>query len=271
MKRIKNPKRLAVLALTITCTSTTARAEETNDDESVGLDLSVEIASAYVFRGFNVFQEEGQNDQHAFVAPSVTWSVGETGLSLGYWGAYQIVGGNRSENTDAALNAEQDIIASYDIALTDNLTLSPGAIYYFYPFADEEVSGTNNPSIIEPVASISYATVVDLGLTVTYFYAIQGEIDGLRHIYLNPTVGKSTELGAAASLEVAAGFGYKRFDDDAIEDNIWDAVIHLGLPLDVGAGTSVTPAAHAAWTNIEDADFADEYVVWGGISMGYGL
>jgi uncharacterized protein (TIGR02001 family) len=244
-------------------------AEPTEADDSIGLDFEVAVASAYVFRGLNVFQKDRQSDRHAFVAPAITFAVPDTGLSLGYWGAYQIVGDNRAQNTDAALNLEQDLFATYDLSLHDSLTVSSGVFYYFYPFAD--IPGTSNPSILEPVVKGSYTSAVDLGLSVSYFYALQEEIKALRHIYVSPSVSKGVDLSESVGLAVGASFGYKRFDDEAIKDNVYDVSLNVGVPLDVGGGASVTPSINAAWTNLQDADFGDEYVIWGRLAFGFGL
>ena len=57
------------------------------------LNLDLEAASAYVWRGINVFGED-QNSQAFSVFPSITATFGA--LSLGYWGAFQLSGDNKS-------------------------------------------------------------------------------------------------------------------------------------------------------------------------------
>jgi hypothetical protein len=266
---------IAALAATLITFMSSAVWAQTGEgestDEGVGLELELAVSSAYVFRGLNVFQKDGQGDQHAFVAPSVNWSVGDTGLSIGYWGAYQLTGDNRSENTDAALNTEQDLFATFEIEAADSLTVSPGLIYYFYPFADEDTVGTSMPSVLEPGVAISYASFVDFGLSVSYFYAVQEEIKVLRHLYVNPSIAKELELSGSMKLQLGTGFGYKKFDDAAVENNTYDVLVGLGLPIDVGGGATVKPNVNAAWTNLQNEEFSGEYVLWGGVALGLGL
>ncbi|MBU1238084.1 hypothetical protein KJ865_00110, partial [Myxococcota bacterium] len=87
-----------------------AKAEES----SLGLNAELQVSSAYVFRGLNVFQKTSQMNQNMLLAPGVTWSVFETGITIGYWGAYQLTGDNRSLNTDVGLNLEQDLYVTYE-------------------------------------------------------------------------------------------------------------------------------------------------------------
>ncbi|HVZ34176.1 MAG TPA: hypothetical protein VG963_17235, partial [Polyangiaceae bacterium] len=68
-----------------------------NRDTGKLLNVDVEAASAYVWRGINMFGTK-QNTQDFSVFPSITASLG--GLSLGYWGAYQLSGDNKSDLVD---------------------------------------------------------------------------------------------------------------------------------------------------------------------------
>ena len=80
-----------ISALSLSLPAVATEAEELDDGaateetarESIGLNLDLGFATAYVFRGANVFQEDGQMNQNMLIAPGITWSIFDTGLSIG--------------------------------------------------------------------------------------------------------------------------------------------------------------------------------------------
>jgi hypothetical protein len=87
-------------------------AEKPAPVKKIGIDLDLGVASLYAFRGLNLFKQAGQNDANALFAPAITWTIGETGFSVGYLGAYQWTGSNRSALVDAGIGHEQDLVAA---------------------------------------------------------------------------------------------------------------------------------------------------------------
>lgn len=257
-----------------------APGPEAEPEKSVALDVGVGISSAYVWRGYNLFQDTKQMDQNAMVSPSLTVSFPTTGLSIGYWGAYQLNGENKSLLVDAGVGAEQDLILGYELKINEQLTAAFGLTYYFYPMADENVAGTSMPSYIEPAAGVTYSTFADVGLMVAYFHGVQEEIKGTRHIYISPSVAKSFEVGTSVAVEPSLSFGYKIFNESEIKDNVYDVLLSVGVPITATKTISVTPSVNAAWTNLTDVQdftsvkkrgFGDEYVVWGGLNLDYSV
>lgn len=278
------PSLLIGLAVAATSGAQAAAAEpaaQTETEKSVALDVGVGAHSAYVWRGYNIFQDNEAMDQNAMVSPALTLSFPTSGLSVGYWGAYQLNGENRSALIDVGLGAEQDLILGYERALNDQLTLSLGLTYYFYPLADEEIAGTSLPSYLEPAAGITYSTFADLGLNLAYFHGLQDAIKGSRHVYICPSLSKSFEIGATVAVEPALSFGYKIFNDSEIEDNVYDVLLGIGVPIQATGSFSLTPSVNAAWTNLSDVPlgngteekrgFGDEVVVWGGLNLDYSV
>jgi uncharacterized protein (TIGR02001 family) len=251
------------------------------DGSAVGINIDLGWASHYVFRGWNVFQEGEQLDPNGLIAPGITWSIFDTGLYLGWWAAFQTNGDNIGDNIDGALGAEQDLFAGWEYAIIDELTISVGLVYYFYPGAEEDIAGAKVPSYLEPGAGVCWSTVVDLGLNVSYFLGIQDEpgIRGISYLYLNPYVGKSFELSERFGLDLSLGYGFKLWkegNDGA--SNVHDIIASVGLPIAISGGFYVNPAVYFTWTNIEDVDngdgtiteygFADEFIVYGAINVG---
>ena len=234
------------------------------DEGGVGLNLDLEIGSAYVWRGLNAWGPK-QRSQHLSVFPSATVSVDS--LWFGYWGAYQLTGNNKSANVDVGLGAEQDVYAGYDLSLTDELGMSLFGTFYFYPVADSP-----KPLYLEPGVSVSYSTVVDIGLGVMYFRGLNDVSDLYSHLYLNPTVSKELELTADLSLSVGAGFGYKVWtngDHGTSGGNNFDVLGDVGLTYAIDA-FYLSPAVHAAYTDVpEGADAGDGLAYWGGVNLGY--
>lgn len=235
----------------------------------MGLNVDVGVASAYVWRGLNIFQGGGQSDQNFLLAPSVTWSVAGTGLSVGYWGAYQLNGGNASTLVNVGYGAEQDLILGYETALTDTLSLGAGLVYYFYPLADEEKAGTANPSYLEPGICLSWEGPVTLALKLSYLAGLQDALKNTRYLYINPTLSRGFRLSATVSVELAAGLGYKVYNDpDAIEEgNFWDIQFTAALPVQLGR-FYVKPSLGVAWTDLHVKTRWHELAPWGGVNVG---
>ncbi|MCK9461190.1 MAG: hypothetical protein M0R80_16305 [Proteobacteria bacterium] len=249
---------------------------EDSADEGAGINLDLGFATHYVFRGLNLFQESAQLDPHTLLAPGVTWSVADTGLSLGWWAAFQLNGPNLRDNIDAGVGAEQDLFATYEFGLTDTVALGLQLYAYLYPFADEDVTLTRGAPIwLEPGASITWSTAVDLGLTVTYMAGVQDAIAEYSYLYLSPSVGRSFVLDEAEtlSLDLGASFGYKAWlrADEKMQDNTFDVGVKAGLTWYATGVFYLTPAVGFAWTNLEGLGFADQLIVYGMLNVGVDL
>jgi hypothetical protein len=259
------------------------------EDPGLGLAFDLGFATAYVFRGLNVFADGDQLDPHMLLAPGITWSVLDTGLWLGYWGAFQVSGDNLSDNIDAGIGVEQDLLLGWDRDLGEAATVSLFLYWYFYPAADEEAAGAAVPSYLEPGAALAVYPGVDLSLGISYFAAVADALADYRYLYLNPAVGKSFGLHERASLETKLSYGVKLYHPDStLHDNRHDVQLTLGLPIDLGSGFYLTPGFGAAWTDlagsipvvpqqqaVPDPTFArarpgarNGWVVWGGLNVG---
>jgi hypothetical protein len=259
----------------------TEEAASEPEAKSYGINIDFGFATIYNFRGFNSFQENTQQDTNALFAPSITWAIFDTGLYVGYWGAYQMSGDNKTDMVKSALGHEQDLYIGYDKGFADDMiTLSAALTYYFYPFASEAATGSSNPSIIEPKIGVSFATPVDLGLSLSYFAGIGDATETLSHLYINPTIGKSLPLGDIVSMDLGFGLGYKVWTDSDMRetnDNAVDILFDAGLSIALPGGLYLSPAVHAAWTNLDriatetgtrKATVGDEYMIYGSLNVG---
>jgi hypothetical protein len=183
-------------------TGTEGDAAAAEEPSTKTINVDVEAASAYVWRGVNLFGVD-QNTQNLSVFPSLTATFG--GFSIGYWGAFQLSGDNKSAAVDAGVGAEQDLILGYGGAITDELAYKAVLTYWLYPFAKEEVAGTSTPMYIEPLLGVTYATAADLGLSLSYYRGLQDATDPYSFIYINPSVGKTLPLTSDVSLALSPG------------------------------------------------------------------
>jgi len=267
---------LITLITTFFANVASAEEEAAPEAKTYGVNLDLGFATIYNFRGLNTFQEEGQMDQNGAFFPSVTWSIGETGLYIGYWGAYQLSGNNIPEMVDGALGHEQDLYIGYDksFGADDMFTFSAAFTYFFYPFASVEIDADNtveNPSIIEPLLGFGISAGVDLGLSVSYFAGIDDATKSLSHLYIKPSIAKSVSFGERFGLDMSLGMGFKVWtgeEGEKPEDNTVDLAIDFALPIALEGSLYAAPAVSLAWTNLDGVSAGNEYMVYGGLNIG---
>jgi hypothetical protein len=246
-----------------------AEAAADEAPEGLGLTLTTGVSSIYNWRGRNLFADNGkQNDQNALFSVGASYAFGD--FSLSYWGGYQILGDNIGTNIDDAVGAEQDLVFGWEQALADDLTLGAGLALYFYPLA------TDTTVYLEPSATVTYSTDVDLRLGLFYYYGIQDAIEYDRYLYVNPAVDKSVELSEALSLDLTGAFGLKVPTGDAAKaaydkTNTMDALVSAALSYSINDGMTVAPKVNFGWTNIDRADFADTVMTYGGVDFEWSL
>jgi hypothetical protein len=244
-----------------------------DDNDGSLLNIDVEGASAYVWRGINRFGAD-QNTQNFSVFPSLTATFGQ--VSLGYWGAFQLSGDNKSANVDRGVGAENDLVLKISGPLGEDLTASAMLTYFLYPMADAEVAGTDTPMYLEPGAGISYLAGADLGLYVGYYRGLQAVTEGNSFLYINPSIGKTFPLDDSLGLALSMSGGYKVYTEDPpIEDRVVDLALNasIAIPFD---DTYITPQIHAAYVTrdedaVPDAGFSDSFIAWVGVHVGYNV
>jgi hypothetical protein len=245
-----------------------AEAAADEAPEGLGLTLTTGVSSIYNWRGKNLFAEKELNDQNALFSVGASYAFGD--FSLSYWGGYQILGDNIGTNIDDAVGAEQDLVFGWEQALADDLTLGAGLALYFYPLA------TDTTVYLEPSATVTYSTDVDLRLGLFYYYGIQDAIEYDRYLYVNPAVDKSVELSEALSLDLTGALGLKVPTGDAAKaaydkTNTMDALVSAALSYSINDGMTVAPKVNFGWTNIDRADFADTVMTYGGVDFEWSL
>ena len=252
----------------------TSQAAVDSPEHGQGVNIDAAIASIYNFRGLNVFQASSQHDRHGVFSPSISWSIIDTGIWLKYAGYYQIDGDNQGYMVNVGRGHEQDLFLGWDYAFKGNLVLGSYFAYYFYPFSMEEMTGIRNPSYLEPAVGLQYSPrrVIDLGLNIAYYHAVQQEIEDERYVYFNPTVHKLFDFGKPVAFELGLSFGCKLFNDKQNNrDNIFDVDFAVGLPITITPELYINPAVHLTWTDLYHTRLGDEYFIWFGINAGVNL
>ena len=257
-------RRFAALALLAAPSTAFAQAE----DEGLGLSLGLGYASAYVWRGANLFGDGPQADQNMLLGPSLAWAIGDTGLSVGWWGGFQLNGENRAANVAGGVGAEQDVALAWERDLTDAVTIDVGVTGFLYPLATEAAAGSDCPFYLDFAGGVGWSGPVDLGLRVSWFQATQSALTGFEHLYLNPSIAYALEPSDRWSLEAALGLGYKLPFAAEIPENRWDVTLLVGVPIAVGGPVWVSPGFGVAWTERTGLGVRDEIAPWGALDVG---
>lgn len=246
---------------------------------STVVNLDVEGASAYVWRGMNLFGEN-QDTQAFSVFPSLTATFG--GLSLGYWGAFQLSGDNKSDKVDSGYGAETDLIAKYSATLAENLTAYGMLTYWIYLAADDKSptapAPEATPMFLEPGVGLTYSTAADLGLYLGYYRGLQDGTKPSSFVYINPSVGKTLPISGDIALALSLSGGYKVYTNVAEggpKDYALDLTANVGATIPF-SDMYITPGIHAAFVTrddkvVPDAAFGDEFIAWAGVHVGYNL
>ena len=263
---------ITILACFMTLVQPVWSAE--SEEDALGLNIELSLQSAFVFRGYNVFQQDGQRDLNMLLAPGLSWSIPDSGWTLAYWGAFQVSGNNLSALIEAGVGAEQDLIFIYERELAGGLSMEFSLCWYLFPFASEEVAGSSFPVFVEPALKLKRSLGLDFSLALSYFFGLQF-VEGIRdysHLYLRPAVGKSFALTEWLGLELSLGYGYKlMIDGNSGRDNLHDIDLALNLPLSLPHGVYLLPGVHLGWSDLSETGFADELLVWGGLVAGVDL
>ncbi len=201
--------------------------------------LSLEVASAYVFRGATF------NDG-AVLQPGLEVG-GLGGLSVGVWGNLDIddYDGVLAENEFS----EIDLYGAYAIPV-ECMDLSVGYTEYTYPSGGGDADRELGVSAGVGVAGI------DLGAGL--FYGIDGGIE--ESLYVELSAGSSHELTASLGLDLGATVGYVRPDEG--EDGFSHYTASLGLryaALSAGV-TYVGQIDDEVLADVEDDGFYDTEV-----------
>lgn len=238
---------IAVLVVVLTFSAVTFA-----EDEGLGIDVTADFYSKYVWRGMLI------NDDYAF-QPGVSTTLGtDVGdFTFGVWGSMDMTdytgGGQQGEFI------EVDYYLDYTVALNDTVSASFGYIYYDFPQTEDEGAGLGNTS--EIYMGLSLDTI--LSPSVTWYMDVDNYNEAS---YIAGSVGHTFEGAFSLAedmpvdIELGAGVGYGNSTYNngyfGVDDGgITDASFSIALPFEVG-GLSVVPSFN--WTSVVDGDLRDK-------------
>lgn len=216
-----------------------------HDKPSAELDVSVEYASSYVFRGLNLFRNEDQGEHKGVLIPRVSWTAEGGSLSLGYLSAYQLNGDNIQENVRAGVGRAQILYADYGIRVSPHWLVTPEVSVIAYPWA--------KPAEWFSEASTEARThfVFDVAMNVGYLFAVQRHPSPSNQLYLSLRASKSVPLLKDLSFDFGLGAGVKFLrPEDASKDNQVDVLLSEGFSYSLGDAAYIGIHFAFAWTNL---------------------
>ena len=207
--RIKNHRVAVVCALVAAFIAVPAA------NAGVTTEYSLDLASAYVWRGYGV-------TDGAVFQPSVT-SAHDSGFSLNIWGNVDISDVNGFEGEFL----EVDITLSYAFPSSGSFSAEVGMIEYLFPNGDGVLFGAASTTELY----VSFGWDVMLSPAINLYY----DIDQVEDFYGDVGISWSKEVGTDTSLDIGVTVAYAGEDFAAFYGGGSDGGFHNGL-LTVGVG-----------------------------------
>ncbi|RMD78246.1 MAG: hypothetical protein D6820_10295 [Lentisphaerae bacterium] len=231
------PNRTIVFSITcLIILGSVIRPQSASTSESrLSISAGADAYSKYVWRG------QLLNDEEVF-QPSL--DIGLAGFNLNLWRSMDIT--DIHENNDERFRAqEMDYTLSYETALTSDLTVSGGMIFYNFP-------GTGVDGTQEIFASASWSTLVgDLGLSSFI------DIDEAKAYYLTLSFGKEFELRKDLSLSIGASLAWQDEDYNTFYFGYADSSLGdltFSMSLDYGLSEKVSVSLKGGYAIFPDSD-----------------
>ena len=263
----KHLQRIAFLALaTFAAAALLSSAALAQDEKNWSLDVSVDYASQYLFRGISLL-----GDNEALV-PSATLTVGN--FSFYYYGYRGDIPADFTFSGDKVAYNEDDFGADYTFSLTDSFGLTLGGVWYMYSNQTTEEYGFVDTYELYAIASWD----VMLAPTISYYQ----DMDAVDGGYASIAISHSYPMGSQASLDfsaslgfdfgynlgagVAADYGLKKSNGD-----LNDALIGLDVPVQVNDwfGFHVMAQQSFALDVLDDLGYGDETIFTGGVTFSF--
>lgn len=211
--------------------------------EEPSLSVSLDAASAYVFRGATF------NDG-LVLQPGAEASM--KGVTIGAWGNYDVedYGGTIEDNK----LSEMDYYASYALPI-EAIGLSVGYTAYVYPDSDADT---------DHEVSLGASLDAPLNPSLTVYYGIDGGIE--KSLYYELGLGHEFKISDDVSADASVTVAY--LDPDEGEAGFSHANIGVGLSYKIFSA-SVTCVAQLDDDVLPDGEGAYDTKVYGMIGAGY--
>ncbi|MEQ1504701.1 MAG: hypothetical protein ABMB14_20845, partial [Myxococcota bacterium] len=165
----------------------------------LGLELGTGVASAYAYRGLDLF-EGTATDPAMLVAPRLVLSRGD--WSGGVFASLQATGSQAAALIRAGVGLEQNAFVGYSRGLSDRVSVDAALTGTFFPWATAADAGTRLPVVVEPLVTLTVDVGIELAATVSQLHGIQhAQIEG-DYTYGGLAASRSFPLGPTASVDV---------------------------------------------------------------------
>lgn len=222
--------------LLVVCAAGVTFAEEETVLEGIGIDVTADFYSKYVWRGQNI------NDDYAF---QPGFSVTLDSLTLGVWGSMDL--------TDYTGNNEEfiefDYYADYTTTIAEGIDLSVGVINYYFPSFEDTTE-----------VYVGFAFGLPLSPSVTAYF----DVDEVKGTYVSFGVSQSIEKVAELSsdtpiaMEIGASLGWGSesynkgyWGSPATDGALNDLAISVAFPFEIGNWT-ISPSLN--YVTLLDSD-----------------
>ncbi len=236
------------------------------DEKAWSLDVGVDYASHYLFRGVPLL---GDNE---VLVPNATFSVGN--FSVYYYGYRgDLPADFTSSGSEVAYN-EDDFGAEYTFALSESFGLTIGAVSYIYSDRTSEEYDSADSYELYAIAAFD----VLLAPTFSYYQ----DMDAIEGGFATFGVSHSYPMGEKASLDFSAAvsfdFGYNLGEgvaaDYGLEESngdLNDVLIGLDIPVQITDwfGFHVMAQQSIALDVLDDLEVDDETILTGGVTFSF--
>lgn len=213
-------------------------------EEGVGLDLSADFVSKYIWRGQNL------NDDYVFQPGA---GVSYLGLRAGIWGSVDMTGSCDNEGKCTEIDYSLDY--SVDVPGIDGLGFSVGIIHYHFP------------SVVGDTTEVywGFAADVPLNPSITVYHDID-EVDGTYiSLGLSHSIERIAELGPEMpiGMEIIASLGWGDSDYNGAywgvdSSKVNDLTLSLAFPMEIG-GWTFAPSVNYVTLLSDDIRASDSF------------
>lgn len=255
--------RTAFVALAAIAFSAAAQAQ---DEKAWSLDVGVDYADHYMFRGVPIL---GDNE---VLVPNATFSVGN--FSVYYYGYRGDIPADFTFSGNEASYAEDDFGAEYTFALSESFGLTIGGVSYMYNGTTTDEYGFEDTYELYAIASWD----VVLAPTISYYQ----DMDAVEGGFATFGVSHSYPMGEKASLDFSAAvsfdFGYNLGEGvaadyglDESNGDLNDVLIGLDVPVQITDwfGFHVMAQQSIALDVLDDLGIDDETIFTGGVTFSF--
>jgi uncharacterized protein (TIGR02001 family) len=209
----------------------------------LGFQADATLVSRYIWRGFDTIE-----DDRPAIQPSVTFTLGQSGVWLNLWSAVALA------DTDFV---ELDLIAGYDRVLSDEITLSAGLGYFTFPSMPHYPD--KNSTSPEVYAGIT-ASSLPLTPSVTLYYDFNVG-DGL---YATLSLSRDVPVKSKTiHFSVLAGYT-RQYQDFGVDPGFSD--ICLGVSTDISLKrVNLSPSLN--YVIVPNDTINDEDEFWAGLMI----